>query len=104
MDSTPQSTAASNLKDRISLNPPQHGPHASRPTSNRAKKQKGGRKRRNRRQSFALSNDNRANNSSFPNRPSFLDASARAGTHSSLYRLENRSNTSVDSDVLLDHR
>ena len=104
MDSTSHSTNASTVKDTTSLNSPQGGPNASRPTSSRNKRQKGGRKRRNRRQSFALSHGNRASNSTSSNRPNLLDTSRQAGSRSSLYRLDNRSNTSVDSDVLLDHR
>lgn len=104
MDSASQCTSAPAANEHTSLKKHQGGPSVYPANSNRAKKQKGGRKRRNRRQSFALPHDNKASNSSLPNRPELLDAPGQAEHRSSLYRLDNRSNTSVDSDVLLDHR
>ena len=74
------------------------------PITSRNKRHRGGRKRRHRRQSFALTHDSRANSINDVDRPSLMNVAGQSGTHSSMYRLENKSNTSVDSDILLDHR
>ncbi|KAF4554616.1 Metal ion transporter-like protein 1 [Elsinoe fawcettii] len=71
------------------------------------KKHRGGRKRRNRRQSFAAPSESTVNDNEEPDRrPSLLDGPRPTPASGSFYRLknDNRSNTSLESEALLDHR
>jgi len=79
--------------------------------SSKKKRHRGGKNRRkNRRQSFIAPSES---NADMEERPSLLDVpsrqsskSVKAGQQSSFYRLQsgNRSNTSLESEALLDHR
>lgn len=71
------------------------------------KKHRAGRKRRNRRQSFVAPSEAPTEDTTAGERPSLLDAQrASASQQASFYRLQNaaRSNTSLESEALLDHR
>lgn len=69
------------------------------------KKHRAGKKRRNRRQSFAAPSEAPTEETT-GERPSLLDAQrTSASQQASFYRLQNnRSNTSLESEALLDHR
>ena len=77
-------------------------------SSKKRKKHRAGKKKRNRRQSFATSHDDTDTAGADDDRPSLLDSPDPAATaaRNSLYRLQsgNRSNESLDSHALLDHR
>ncbi|KAF2232379.1 cora-domain-containing protein [Viridothelium virens] len=70
------------------------------------RKHRGGKKKRNRRQSFAARSEATDGSEMANERPSLLDApSTQAAPRTAFYRLgQNHSNTSLDSDVLMDHR
>jgi magnesium transporter len=71
------------------------------------RKHRGGKKRRNRRQSFAATADTMGSGDmTEDHRPSLADATGQHSRHnSSFYRLHgNNSNTSLESEALLDHR
>ncbi|KAI9725572.1 MAG: CorA metal ion transporter [Chrysothrix sp. TS-e1954] len=72
----------------------------------RKKKHRAGRKRKNRRQSFATTSEQSDIPEAGPPRPSLLDVPEGAVTESQFYRIQGRkgSNTSLDSEALLDHR
>jgi len=77
-------------------------------TLSKKKKHRGGRRRKDRRKSFAAppsetADEERENQ---PSRPTLLDIPEGSHNHDSFYRLSNKngSNTSLDSEVLLDHR
>ncbi|KAF2152660.1 cora-domain-containing protein [Myriangium duriaei CBS 260.36] len=90
-----------------SQNPSQSG---SQPEPGPVKKRKhrGGRKRKNRRQSFAAPSESTvtARDDEPDRRPSLLDGPRQGVASNSLFRLQsgNRSNTSLESEALLDHR
>lgn len=69
------------------------------------RKHRGGKKRRNRRQSFAAPADEPPTEDMTTERPSLLNAPS-SSSRSNFYRLGqvNRSNTSLESEALLDHR
>jgi len=77
-------------------------------SSKKKKKHRAGKKKRNRRQSFAASHDDTDTAGVDDDRPSLLDSPDPTVTaaRNSLYRLQsgNRSNESLDSHALLDHR
>ncbi|SMR54260.1 unnamed protein product [Zymoseptoria tritici ST99CH_1E4] len=85
---------------------------AANPTESappKKKKHRAGKKRRNRRQSFIAPSEATEENVPTGERPSLLDTAARnsASHQASFYRLNNsgnRSNTSLESEALLDHR
>ena len=71
------------------------------------RKHRGAKKKRNRRQSFAAPSEaTDASEMATEQRPSLLDApSTQSAPRPAFYRLgQNHSNTSLDSDVLMDHR
>ncbi|GAB7350972.1 hypothetical protein MBLNU459_g1469t1 [Dothideomycetes sp. NU459] len=71
------------------------------------KRHRAGKKRRNRRQSFIAPSDTTANDMDQDQRPSLADTSRPSGgAQTSFYRLKSaaRSNTSLESEALLDHR
>ncbi|KAI9686310.1 MAG: CorA metal ion transporter [Bogoriella megaspora] len=82
------------------------GQSSSAETPSKKRKHRGGKKRRNRRQSFAAPSEGTDVSDMAHERPSLLDAPPPdSAARSSLYRLgQNNSSTSLDSDVLLDHR
>lgn len=70
------------------------------------KRHRGGKKRKNRRQSFVAPSESAVDGDDIDRRPSLLDAPRPSAQTSSFYRLRNgnRSNTSLESEALLDHR
>ncbi|OAL52097.1 cora-domain-containing protein [Pyrenochaeta sp. DS3sAY3a] len=105
----PRPAAASHAAVASSSNPrngdSQLSPEPSSSAPPKKKKHRGGKKRRNRRQSFAASQGMGADMSD--ERPSIVDVGAhgRSRANSSFYRLHgNLSNTSLESEALLDHR
>lgn len=69
------------------------------------KKHRAGKKRRNRRQSFAAPSEAPTEEAAGDERPSLIDAQRSSTQQASFYRLQsNRSNTSLESEALLDHR
>ncbi|KAF2227772.1 hypothetical protein BDZ85DRAFT_254841 [Elsinoe ampelina] len=87
-------------------NPGQAGGHTESMPAKK-KKHRGGRKRKNRRQSFAAPSESTVNdNDEHDRRPSLLDGPRPTAASTSFYRLkdDNRSNTSLESEALLDHR
>lgn len=98
-------------QDRASTSTVRAVPATADPTaagpSHRRKKRKdhrGGKKKRNRRQSFAAPSDDGSGVLEIPQ--SRDDMQALSAARSSFYRLKghNMSNTSIDSEILLDHR
>ncbi|KAF2147234.1 uncharacterized protein K452DRAFT_3873 [Aplosporella prunicola CBS 121167] len=84
---------------------PSHDSPAPKSSSKR-KKNRGGKKRR-RRQSFAAPSDHidAVSDAAAAGRPSLADVTSEQATRDSFYRLvTNRSNTSLESEALLDHR
>lgn len=81
-------------------------PTVARPGHSRKKRKdhRGGKKKRNRRQSFAAPSDDGSGLLEISQ--SRDDMQARSAARSSFYRLKehNMSNTSIDSEILLDHR
>lgn len=74
------------------------------PLKKKKKKHRAGRKRRTRRQSFAAPSEAPTEETT-GERPSLLDAQRTSAHQASFYRLQhNRSNTSLESEALLDHR
>lgn len=81
-------------------------PHGSSNTpAAKKKKHRGGRKHKNRRTSFAAPSETTDSVADMDDRPSLLSARP-SGQQSSFYRVQNgnRSNTSLESEALLDHR
>lgn len=85
--------------------------HTTEVPLKKKKKHRAGRKRRNRRQSFAAPSEAPTEESAAVEaaaageRPSLLEAQRASAQQASFYRLHgNRSNTSLESDALLDHR
>jgi magnesium transporter len=75
-------------------------------TGSKKKKHRAGRKRKNRRQSFAAPSENDDDTRSTAERPGLEDV-PEAPHESSFYKLGNRatkSNESLESEALLDHR
>ncbi|TKA52879.1 hypothetical protein B0A49_11298 [Cryomyces minteri] len=70
------------------------------------KKHRAGAKRRNRRKSFAAPSEGTEDPDMTEERPSLLDVPSASAARASFYRLGNagRSNTSLESEALLDHR
>lgn len=71
------------------------------------KKHRAGRKRKNRRQSFIAPSEATEDTTDRDGRPSLQDTRAISAQQASFYRLQsngNRSNTSLESEALLDHR
>ena len=70
------------------------------------RKHRGAKRKRNRRQSFATRSEATDTSEMAKERPSLLDApTTQSAPRPDFYRLgQNHSNTSLDSDVLLDHR
>ena len=103
--SMPQAGAESSSRTSNTLRPPQLTDNGGVP---KKKRHRAGRKRRNRRQSFVAPSESTATNDldDVDRRPSLLDASRPSATRSSFYRLNGgaRSNTSLESEALLDHR
>ena len=90
----------SNLDSRASLQSNQSGAK---------KKKRGGKKKKNRRQSFLPAAEEESVASGQLNRPAEAPTTAVAGTQQPFYRLAhtgvgNLSETSLDSEALLDHR
>ncbi|GAM85578.1 hypothetical protein ANO11243_035850 [Dothideomycetidae sp. 11243] len=115
MDHRPSAASAtasgSNNQSQPMSRPDNLSNTGSQPDNVPAKKRKhrGGRKKKNRRQSFAApsestitANDETAND----RRPSLLDGPRQGAASNSLYRLQsgNKSSTSLESEALLDHR
>ncbi|OCK81214.1 cora-domain-containing protein [Lepidopterella palustris CBS 459.81] len=93
----------------VSSNPPAAAgisQDPSEPSQPKKRKHRGGKKRRNRRQSFAAPPEPlETGDSVSEGRQNFLDVSNETAARSSFYRLQsNRSNTSLESEALLDHR
>lgn len=71
------------------------------------RRHRAGKKRKNRRQSFAAGIDENDPNTEEPERPSLQDVAETSTSQSAFYRLGNvagRSNETLDSEILLDHR
>jgi magnesium transporter len=70
------------------------------------KRHRAGKKRRARRQSFIAPSDTTATEMEPDRRPSLLDTNHSSAAQTSFYRLKSaaRSNTSLESEALLDHR
>jgi magnesium transporter len=81
--------------------------NSSIPGGSKKKRHRAGKKRRNRRQSFAAPSESTAaeRDDDQPQRPT-LTTGRPSGTQTSFYRLKSaaRSNTSLESEALLDHR
>jgi len=78
--------------------------NASQPAPRKKRNHRGGKKKRARRQSFAVSNED---GSGMPETPqSHRAGHSQSAARSSFYRLQGRnlSNTSIESEALLDHR
>ena len=75
-------------------------------TTTKKKRHRAGKKRRNRRQSFIAHSDTTATEAEPDQRPGLLDTSRPSAAETSFYRLKSaaRSNTSLESEALLDHR
>jgi len=77
-------------------------------TAPKKKRHRAGKKRRNRRQSFVAPSESTVTNDQddTDRRPSLLDNSRSSGAQNSFYRLKSaaKSNTSLESEALLDHR
>ncbi|KAF1985879.1 cora-domain-containing protein [Aulographum hederae CBS 113979] len=85
------------------------GPPAATAEGGKRKKKRSGKKKRARRQSFAAPADPMVEGggaSSAQERPGMMDGQDNSAARGSLYRLGNaaRSNTSLESEALLDHR
>lgn len=110
--SPPRASAGPSSANAAASNPhsaAQNAPRASGPAASPAKKRKhrGGKKRRNRRQSFAAPAEPiDAGDMTDDARPSLADVTAQSSRgSSSFFRLRNqRSSDSLDSEALLDHR
>ncbi|KAF2269130.1 magnesium transporter ALR2 [Lojkania enalia] len=84
---------------------PQNNSGSSSQAPAKKRKHRGGKKRRNRRQSFAAPPPAIDESDMANQRPSVADGSQSSSRHnSSFYRLRNHSNTSLESEALLDHR
>ncbi|KAF2703167.1 hypothetical protein K504DRAFT_463795 [Pleomassaria siparia CBS 279.74] len=86
-----------------------HDDDNASPASVKKRKHRGGKKRRNRRQSFAATADTMGSGDMTDERhpPNLADVAGQSHSRhdSSFYRLNgNRSNTSLESEALLDHR
>ncbi|KAL1306676.1 hypothetical protein AAFC00_005348 [Neodothiora populina] len=70
------------------------------------KRHRAGKKRRNRRQSFIAPSEDTNTEIERDERPSLLEVNRPSATQTSFYRLKSaaRSNTSLESEALLDHR
>ncbi|KAF2876598.1 hypothetical protein BDV95DRAFT_561166 [Massariosphaeria phaeospora] len=101
----PSSTSAMAPSTFAQAAAPESQPAASSSAPAKKRKHRGGKKRRNRRQSFAATADTDMADES---RPSLVNVAGQAHSHSrassSFYQLQNRSNTSLESEALLDHR
>ena len=77
-------------------------------TAPKKKRHRAGKKRRNRRQSFVAPSESTVTNDQddTDRRPSLLDNARSSGAQNSFYRLKSaaKSNTSLESEALLDHR
>ena len=77
-------------------------------TAPKKKRHRAGKKRRNRRQSFVAPSESTVTNDQddTDRRPSLLDNSRSSGPQNSFYRLKSaaKSDTSMESEALLDHR
>ncbi|KAI9658586.1 MAG: CorA metal ion transporter [Bathelium mastoideum] len=82
------------------------GQSSTAPAGAKKRKNRGAKKKRNRRQSFAARSEATDASELATERPSLLDAtSTQSAPRPAFYRLgQNHSNTSLDSDVLMDHR
>ncbi|EKG22408.1 Mg2+ transporter protein CorA-like/Zinc transport protein, partial [Macrophomina phaseolina MS6] len=104
----PAQPSISSVLARPTSSQPQQDPSRSQTASTKKRKHRGGKKRR-RRQSFAAppSEDptDVPSDAMGPERPSLADVTPEDVVSSSFYRLRNKgSNTSLESEALLDHR
>ena len=101
--SGPESMAM--LSSSTAPQPAQNAP--SDPPPPKKKKHRGGRKnKKNKRQSFNAPSEVTDEPEEIEQRPSLLDTPSRSSQNAQFYRLQsgNRSNTSLESEALLDHR